>query len=359
MATLTKIVIMAGGTGGHVFPGLAIANALKEKNITVHWLGSKGGMETSLVPQHGISLHTLSIKGLRGKSFFQQLLMPFRLLFAICQAFRYLKQEKPDVVLGMGGFVAGPGGIAAKLLGIPLIIHEQNSIAGMTNRWLAKIATKVLCAFPNTFSDSIKIIVTGNPVREAIEKITYVTHREPLHLLILGGSRGAQALNEIVPQAIAMLPEHLRPSICHQTGQAQHELTKINYQKHHITAEVVTFIDDIAARYQLADLVVCRAGALTLAEITAVGLPSILIPYPHAVDDHQTSNARHLEKNGAAFLLPQADLTAKKLSELLQDLLTHQEKRLAMANAAKLLRHENAVEKIVTICHTVVNQRGL
>lgn len=353
MAKITNVVIMAGGTGGHVFPGLAIAKALQEKNITVSWLGSVGGMETTLIPQHGIALHTLSIKGLRGKSLFQQLLFPFRLLHAIYQAQRFFKKTKPDLVLGMGGFVAGPGAIAAKLSGIPLVIHEQNSIAGMTNRWLAKIANKVLCAFPNTFPANRKAIVTGNPVRKEIENITYAGHQDKLNLLIFGGSRGAQIFNEIIPQAIALLPGNVRPTICHQSGTAQQKLTKINYEKHQVAAEVIAFIDDMAKRYATADILICRAGALTLAEITAVGLPAILIPYPHAVDDHQTANAQYLVNNGAAILLPQSDLSAKKLSEILEDLLTHRDKRFAMAEASRALRKINVTEKIIEECYNI------
>jgi UDP-N-acetylglucosamine--N-acetylmuramyl-(pentapeptide) pyrophosphoryl-undecaprenol N-acetylglucosamine transferase len=350
MATITKVVIMAGGTGGHVFPGLAIAKALQEKNVTVSWLGSVGGMETTLVPQHGIAIHTIAIKGLRGKSLLEQLRFPFHLLHAIIQAKHYFKQTKPDLVLGMGGFVAGPGAIAAKLSRIPLIIHEQNSIAGMTNRWLAKIANKVLCAFPSTFPARVKAIVVGNPVRKEIENLNYANHQDKLHLLIFGGSRGAQIFNDIIPQAIALLPENIRPIVCHQSGAGQQELTQINYAKHQVAAEVIAFIDDMAKRYATADILICRAGALTLAEITAVGLPAILIPYPHAVDDHQTANAQYLVKNGAAILLPQSDLSAKTLNEILKDLLINHNKRFAMAEASRALRKTNVTKKIIEEC---------
>jgi UDP-N-acetylglucosamine--N-acetylmuramyl-(pentapeptide) pyrophosphoryl-undecaprenol N-acetylglucosamine transferase len=342
-----KILITAGGTGGHIFPGIAIAKALQKQNISVIWLGSQNGMENNLVPKANIPLFTISISGFRGKSIFKKLLMPFILLSAIYKAYKILKIEKPNIVLGMGGFVAGPAGIAAKCLGIPLMIHEQNNIAGFTNRILAKIASRVFCAFPNTFSTSSKIIFTGNPVREDIKNIASKQNfHRPLRLLILGGSRGAKILNDIVPEAIKLLPSNIQPEIYHQTG----ENNSANYS---IPATIVPFIDNISEIYNWADVVICRAGALTLAELTTIGLPAILIPYPHAVDDHQTSNALYLSKNNAAILLPQSECSPQKLGEIIIDLFNHPKKYLEMAKASKALGIKDSEQKILQIIYQV------
>ncbi len=336
---------MAGGTGGHVFPGIAIAKALEKKGIIIVWLGSNGGMETTLVPKAGLSLQTLTISGFRGKSFLSKLKTPFILIQAVIQAYKILQEEKPDLVLGMGGFVSGPGGIAAKLLSIPLIIHEQNSIPGWTNKILSKIASRVLCAFPNTFPDSSKIIITGNPVREDIQAIypKNALHQPP-KLLILGGSRGAKVLNDIVPEAIKLLPDKFRPEIYHQTGQN----ASVQYDKN-IQATIQPFIDDMAKAYDWADLVICRAGALTLAELTTIGLPAILVPYPHAVDDHQTVNAKYLESHQAAILLPQADLNPQNLCSLLIEISNQPERYKNMAKASKQLSSGDSTQKIVAL----------
>jgi UDP-N-acetylglucosamine--N-acetylmuramyl-(pentapeptide) pyrophosphoryl-undecaprenol N-acetylglucosamine transferase len=356
-----NIMIMAGGTGGHVFPGLAIAQALRQKGAQVSWLGSINGMENQLVPQAGFELFTLAISGLRGKSWQKQLFIPWQLAHAVYQAVKILRQQRPDVVLGMGGFAAGPGGIAARLLGIPLVIHEQNSIAGLTNRCLAKIASQVLCAFPNTFPRKIHALTTGNPVRKAFEAIPPPNERivmekkRKTRLLILGGSRGAQALNTTVPEAIALLPEESRPEIQHQTGRDSLAATQKCYAALQISANVVPFIDEISHSYAWADVIVCRAGALTLAELTCVGVAAILIPYPHAVDDHQTVNAQFLTKNNAAILLPQPELSANNLSILLRELLNDPKKRLAMANASRKLRQESATEKIIEVIFGYLN----
>jgi len=356
-----KIMILAGGTGGHVFPGLAIANKLVKQNISVSWLGSVGGMETKLVPQNNIDLYTLGIKGLRGKNWRQQIAVPFQLIHAVYQACQIFRKERPDVVLGMGGFVAGPGGIAAKLLGIPLVIHEQNSIAGLTNRWLSKIASRVLCAFPNTFPKKINALTTGNPVRKEIADIPAPNQRFQMeekrktHLLILGGSLGAQALNNTVPDALALLPEESRPEIWHQTGGALYDATQCRYENLAISANIVPFIDEISHSYEWADVIICRAGALTLAELTCVGVAAILIPYPYAVDDHQTVNAQFLVNNNAALLLPQTELSAAHLNNLLLELLSDPKKRLAMANASRALRQENATKTVIEQCLLFIN----
>lgn len=347
---MQKVVIMAGGTGGHVFPGLAIANALQQKDIKVSWLGTPFGIEAKLVPEHHIPFNTIDIKGLRGKNWREQLLIPWRLVKSIHVAYRLFKQEKPDVVLGMGGYVAGPGGIAAKLAGIPLVIHEQNSIAGLTNKLLAKIATKVMCAFPNTFSNSNKFIVTGNPVRKEIEAINKQpdgSHKP--RLLIIGGSLGAHIFNEILPKAMALLSPEERPEIWHQTGKKDYEATVLAYKTHHIAAKVEPFIDDIARAYTWADLLLSRAGALTIAELTTVGLAAILVPYPHAVDDHQTMNARYVVNAGGAILIAQKDFTAETLSVHLKKLFENKERLAAMAHASRTLREEHVIEKMITV----------
>lgn len=342
---------MAGGTGGHVFPGIAIAKALQQKGIDVVWLGSVGGMENTLVPKANLNIpvRTLSITGFRGKSFLSQLKAPYLLIQAIIQAYKIFKKEKPDLVLGMGGFVAGPGGIAAKLLNIPLIIHEQNSIAGWTNKILSKIAFRVFCAFPHTFSNSSKIIITGNPVRQDIQDVSPKNNlHKPPRLLILGGSRGAKILNDIVPEAVKLLPENLCLEIYHQTGQA----SSASYGDIQNKGNIITtqpFIDDMAKIYDWADLVICRAGALTLAELVSIGLPAVLIPYPYAVDDHQTINAKYLETNHAAILLSQADVTSESLSKILIEIFNNPEKYNAMAKASKRLDVGDSTQKIVEI----------
>lgn len=353
-ARANKIVITAGGTGGHVFPGLALAKALQEKNYSVLWLGTNHGIEARLVPENHIPLQIIHIRGLRGKSILQKLLTPFRLIKATFEAFRFLRHEKPDVVVGMGGYVAGPGGIAAKLAGIPLIIHEQNSIAGMTNRYLAKIANKVLCGFPEVFPAKTHALVVGNPVRKEISRIPQqVRHDTVPHLLIIGGSLGAQILNEIVPQALSLLPSNVRPEVWHQTGQKDYDATVRCYKTLGITAKIVPFIDDMADAYQWADLLLSRAGALTIAELTTVGLAAILIPYPHAVDDHQTVNAQYVVKAGGAVLIPQKTLTPSLLSTKLKQLFTEPELLQKMSAASRQLRKENIIETMIDVINTL------
>lgn len=337
---IRKILIMAGGTGGHIFPGIALANAFKAKNIEAFWLGNQNSMESSLVPQHNIPFYSISINPLRGKGLLQKLKFPFNLLRAIFQARKIIKQLQPDLIISMGGYVAGPGGLAAKLCGIPLIIHEQNSIAGMTNKCLAKFASHIFTGFPNVLT---KAEFVGNPVRADIEKIPAknLLPSEEINIFVMGGSRGAKALNDIVPEAVKLLPTDITLNIFHQTGEngsAYYDLK---------SAQVSPFINNMAEKYHWADIIICRAGALTIAEITSVGIPAILIPYPHAVDDHQTTNANYLVKNNAAVLLPQTELTPQKLSEVLANLISDDNKRLAMANASRELRKEKVAEKIV------------
>ncbi len=356
MSKLQKVLIMAGGTGGHVFPGLAVAKRLQEQGIEVHWLGTRKGLESRLVPEASIPLHIISISGLRGKGFKSLLLAPFRLVFAIVQSLRIIHRLKPDVVLGMGGFVSGPGGIASWLLRYPLVIHEQNAKAGLTNKWLAHLARKVLEGFPDTFPDNGKTIMTGNPVRVEIAKLPTPEsrgqdrHAQTMHLLIMGGSLGAAAFNDLVPKALAKLSASERPLVYHQTGEKHCESTQQAYQAAGLEAEVVPFITDMGKAYAWADIVLCRAGALTIAELCAAGLGAILVPYPYAVDDHQTANANYLVKHQAALLIQQTALTEDGLAALIKELSDSPEKRQAMAEAAYQLRRIDATDKVFTIC---------
>jgi len=356
MGKLQKVLVMAGGTGGHVFPGLAVAKLLRDEGVDVQWLGTQKGIEARLVPQAGIPIHYISISGVRGKGAASLLLAPFRLFWAIIQATRIIYQIKPDVVLGMGGFASGPGGIASWLLRRPLIIHEQNAKPGTTNKWLAHLASKVLEGFPQTFPANDKAITTGNPVRTEIAAVEAPTKRllgrdkQPLRLLVLGGSLGAAAINDLVPQALAQLPQAERPEVYHQTGEKHFNQAIAAYEDAGVKAKIVPFITNMDEAYAWADIVLCRSGALTIAELCAVGLGSILVPYPHAIDDHQTANANYLTKNKAAVLIQQSALTNEGLNTLLQKLSASPAERTAMAEAAYGLRKTDATNKVIQIC---------
>jgi UDP-N-acetylglucosamine--N-acetylmuramyl-(pentapeptide) pyrophosphoryl-undecaprenol N-acetylglucosamine transferase len=355
MANLKRIVIMAGGTGGHVFPGLAVARQLRAEGVDVHWLGTHKGLEARLVPAAGIPLHFISISGLRGKGIRDILLAPFRLAVAIVQSLRIIHRLKPDVVLGMGGFVSGPGGIASWILRRPLVVHEQNARAGLTNKWLARVANKVLEGFPNTFPACKKVVTTGNPVRLEITQLPAPTTRfegrnHALRLLVVGGSLGALAINELLPKALAKLTPLERPIVHHQTGEKHEEATQKAYKAAGVEADVTPFIADMGKEYAWADIVLCRAGALTVAELCAVGLGAILIPYPYAVDDHQTANADYLVKHDAALLIQQAALTEDGLAEIIKQLSESPARRMAMAHAAYQLRKVDATTKVLKIC---------
>jgi len=339
-----RIVIMAGGTGGHVFPALAVAEFLKELGWQVSWLGTHKGLESRVVPENGIEIDWLSIAGIRGKGLAAKLAAIVMLFKACVQANKILRKRKPDVVLGMGGYVAGPGGLMARLLGIPLVIHEQNRIPGTTNRLLARISNQVLQAFPNSFSKKVNAKHTGNPLRKRFISASEQERRQiekEVNILIVGGSQGAQILNNIVPEAIAefMAINNTSSSIkiMHQTGEAQISQVKIRYDALSIQAKTFTFIEDMVAAYQWADLVICRAGAMTVSEVSAMGLPAIFIPLPTAIDDHQTANARYLTDNGAALLLVQSDLNSGKLALYIIDILKNaSEMRIATQRLARL-----------------------
>ncbi len=353
------ILIMAGGTGGHVFPALAIARALRLRNEAVVWLGTERGLESRVVPAEGIPFEQIRVRGLRGKGVLSWLMAPVRLLVAVSDALRVVRRCRPKVVLGMGGYTAGPGGLAAWLLRRPLVIHEQNAVAGLTNRLLAGFAREVLEAFPGSFSASpkttMKTRVTGNPVRADIAALPLPARRfaersGPLRLLVLGGSQGAQALNAVVAPAIALLPATARPLIRHQAGAATHAVAEAAYRDAGILATVHSFIEDMAEAYGWADVVLARSGALTVAELAAAGVAAILVPFPAAVDDHQTRNAGYLVDAGAATLVPQSELTPARLAAELQPYLATRHVALARGEQARALAKPDATDTIVAAC---------
>jgi UDP-N-acetylglucosamine--N-acetylmuramyl-(pentapeptide) pyrophosphoryl-undecaprenol N-acetylglucosamine transferase len=347
------ILIMAGGTGGHVFPGLAVAEAMRERAWNVVWLGNPGGMESTLVPRHGIPMQWVRFGGLRGKGLLTALMLPVNLLRACWQSARALRAVRPAVVLGMGGYVAFPGGVMAALLGRPLVVHEQNSIAGLTNRVLARLADRVLVAFPEALAGADW---AGNPVRRDVAGLRppaqrYGERSGPLRLLVVGGSLGAQALNTVVPQALARLPADRRPTVTHQSGRRHLADLQAAYRDAGVAARVVDFIDDMAAAYGDADLVICRAGAMTVAEVAAAGVASLMVPFPHAVDDHQTHNARFLADRDAALLVAQPDLDPGRLAALLQGL--DRPRLQAIAERARALARPDAAGRVADVCEAV------
>ena len=346
-------MIMAGGTGGHIFPALAVAEQLRAHGWNIVWLGSRAGMEATLVPPRGHRMVWISMSGVRRNGVLRLLALPLRLMIACWQSARAIFAHRPDVVLGMGGYVSFPGGVMAALLQRPLAIHEQNAVAGLANRVLARLAARVLTGFPDTFGKRIKAIYTGNPVRAEIAALSaaearYGARSGPLRLTVIGGSLGAQALNETVPQAIALLAVTERPQVSHQTGRLQCTEVQAAYARLNISAEVCAFIDDMVTCYAQSDLVICRAGASTIAELAAAGVASILVPYPHAVDDHQTRNARFLTERGAALLLPQHELTAERLAQLLRGYT--REALCAMAQRAREIGKPEATRSVAQAC---------
>ncbi|MDS4026860.1 MAG: undecaprenyldiphospho-muramoylpentapeptide beta-N-acetylglucosaminyltransferase [Candidatus Contendobacter sp.] len=355
MSAARPVLVMAGGTGGHVFPALAVAERLRARGVAVMWMGTRNGLEATLVPKAGIPMEWIEVSGLRGKGLGRKLRTPLMLGRAFRQAGSILRRLQPPVVLGMGGFASGPGGMMARLLGIPLVVHEQNAIAGMTNRWLARFASQVLEAFPNTFPPARRASAVGNPVRESIATLPppeerWADRNGRPRLLVLGGSQGALALNQLVPRALALLSDDARPEVWHQAGGQLHEAAEAAYREAGMTARLTPFIEDIAEAYGWADLVLCRAGALTVAELAAAGVGAVLIPFPFAVDDHQTANARFLEQGGAALIRQQADLTAERLAATLRDLLGDRAHPLDMARAARRLARIDAAERVARAC---------
>lgn len=350
------LMIMAGGTGGHIFPGLAVADEARAAGWQVVWMGARGGMEERLVPRHGIPAAWIRARAARGKGLRQKLLLPMNLLYSFWESARHIRRLRPDAVLGLGGYVAFPGGMMASLLGRPLAVHEQNAIAGLANRVLARVSDKVMVAFP----DALKAAEwTGNPVRRDIAAIAPPTERfagraGPLRLLVVGGSLGAQALNEVVPRALALLAE--KPVVVHQSGEKHVDALRRHYDAAGVSGELVAFIDDMARRYAEADLVICRAGAVTIAELSASGTASILVPFPHAVDDHQTANARFLADRGAAILLPQAELTPQRLAGLVRRL--DRATLLDMAGKARALGKPDAARTVAVRCMQLAEARA-
>lgn len=356
------LLMMAGGTGGHVYPALAVARAATEAGATVHWLGNAAGFEGKKVPEAGFTFHDIAVQGLRGKGIIGWLKAPFMLARALWKARAVLRKVKPDVVVGMGGFAAGPGGLMAARAGIPLIIHEQNAVAGLTNRKLAKRARRVLLADARAAAKmglkEGEYVVTGNPVRADIAAVPIPAQRflgrlDAIRLLVLGGSQGAKALNELLPQALALLPEDARPQVLHQVGARWLDETRAAYQQAGVAAEVVPFIEDMAAAYANADWLVARSGALTVAEVATVGLAAVFVPFPYAVDDHQTANAQALVDAGAATVVQQADLTPQRLAEIIA---AQRERGLLLkqADRARSLSHAPALAKIIQEIETVL-----
>ncbi len=351
MTLVTRsVLVMAGGTGGHIFPGLAVAEYLRKQGWSVSWMGNPSGMEYRLVPAKGFTFEGVQFGGLRGKGMLTKLLMPFRLVRAMMQSWKILRRLKPSVVLGMGGYITFPGGLVSYLMGRPLVLHEANSVAGSANRVLARFADRVLTGFPHTLEHGQWV---GNPIRGSFEvlgdcKARYAMRQGPLHLLVVGGSLGAAALNTVVPEALALLPDDQRPNVMHQTGEQHLEAVNKKYQQLGVRGELKPFIEDMAGAYAKADLVICRAGAMTVSEISAAGVAACFVPFPYAIDDHQTANARFLSDAKAAMLMSQTELDAATLANLIQGL--KREDLAEMAMKAQALAKFRATEEVASIC---------
>ena len=349
------VLIMAGGTGGHIFPGLAVAKVLRKQNIPVRWLGAVDGMETHTVPQAGIDLDLVVMSGLRGMGWMRWVRMPLMLLHAVWQARNLLEANRPACAVSFGGYAAAPGGIAAWTMGVPLLVHEQNRVPGLTNRLLARFSRTILQGFPGTFPHTMSAIDSGNPVRRDVAalaepQIRLAGRTGPLRMLVTGGSQGAHILNLVVPAALKMLPSCLATQIRHQAGTHGVDVALEAYAAAGVDAEVQPFIHDMATAYAWADLVICRSGALTVAELAAAGVASVLVPFAHAVDDHQTRNAEYLSGAKAALILPQASLDARTLATVLTELLSNRGELLSMAIAARYQALPDAAEKVVEAC---------
>jgi UDP-N-acetylglucosamine--N-acetylmuramyl-(pentapeptide) pyrophosphoryl-undecaprenol N-acetylglucosamine transferase len=353
---MKTLMVMAGGTGGHIFPGVAVAEALRARGWRIVWMGNPEGMEARIVPQRGYDTAWVRFGALRGKGLLRKLMLPLNLLSGFAQALRELRRVKPDVVLGLGGYITFPGGMMAALLGRPLVLHEQNSVAGLANRVLAGVADRVLSGFPDVLKDGGWV---GNPVRDEITAVPPPAERfagrsGPLRLLVVGGSLGAAVLNETVPQALARIPAHSRPRVVHQAGEKQLDALRAAYAAAGVEGDLRPFIDDMARAYADADLVICRAGALTVAELAAVGAASLLVPFPHAVDDHQTGNARFLAERDAAWLLPQNELTAERLAGILASM--DRQRLVQMAEHARAQAKPRATEAVARICEELAGE---
>jgi len=357
---MSRVLVMAGGTGGHVFPALAVADLLRAQGHEIEWLGTAQRIEARVVPEADIKLNTISVEGVRGKSKLSLLLAPFKMVKAVMQARAVVHRFNPDVVLGMGGFASGPGALAAYMQGCPLVIHEQNAIAGVTNTQSRRFARRVLQAFPNAFKTGEQGEVVGNPIRGPIldmappaERFAGRTGR--LRVLVVGGSLGALAINELMPKVIAELPEDERPEVLHQTGEKHFAPTQEAYKRAGVTAEVVPFIDAMQTAYADADLVICRAGALTVSEIAIAGVAALFVPFPYAVDDHQTENAGYLVAAGGADLIQQRDLTVERLLDWLKQH-SSRDKLLAMAERAREQGRPDAGQRVADICLEVCRE---
>ncbi len=350
MSASPTLLIMAGGTGGHIMPGLAVADVLRARGWNIQWLGNPDKMEGKLVPARGYPLVALRFAGVRGTGLFSKLKSPFLLLKAMCQAWRQFGRVRPNVVLGMGGYVAFPGGVVAALRAKPLVLHEQNAVAGMTNRWLAKIARRVLTGFPGALSGAE---VVGNPVRHDVAalpapSVRFAARNGPLRLLIVGGSLGAQALNSIVPKALALIDSDKRPHVVHQAGAQHIEGLVDSYGQVNIQAQCLPFIEDMAHELGQADLLICRAGAMTVAEVSAAGVAALFVPFPSAVDDHQTANAKFLSDDSAAWLQQQRDLTPEWLAHWIET--RTRDELCAVATRARTHAQPESAQRIAAIC---------
>ncbi|ORU89925.1 MAG: UDP-N-acetylglucosamine--N-acetylmuramyl-(pentapeptide) pyrophosphoryl-undecaprenol N-acetylglucosamine transferase [Cycloclasticus sp. symbiont of Poecilosclerida sp. M] len=345
-----RIMIMAGGTGGHVFPALAVAQWLIDAGHNVSWLGTRKGLESRVVPAANISIDWLSVAGVRGKGVLSILFAPFMLLVACWQAMRIISARNPDVILGLGGFASGPGGLMAWVLRKPLVIHEQNRVPGTTNKLLKKLSTRVLEAFPKSFSADSDAICTGNPIRKNLMVRNKKGPSDGLKLLVIGGSLGASILNQVVPYALKNIQNELAIDVVHQSGKTTLEAAKSNYKQAAIKAKICEFIEDMSAVYSWADLVICRAGAMTISEVAIMGLPTIIVPLPSAIDDHQTKNAQYLSDAGAAVLIPQSEFSVERLEREIKGIAEDANKRTKMGNKAFELAKPGATERVANIC---------
>ena len=357
---MSTLMIMAGGTGGHVYPALAVAHTLQADGVDIFWLGTRDGIEARVVPENQFDIEWISISGIKGKGLFALMTAPFKIIFAMLQTAVIIYRRRPQAALGMGGFVAGPGGLMAKLLILPLLIHESNAVVGLTNKWLAKIANEVLVGFPDVLSTSHHHHYVGNPVRQTIAALPAPEQRLQgrsgnLNLLVVGGSLGAQILNETVPQALAKMDSALRPAVRHQAGHGKLDGTIENYHALDIEASCSEFIEDMAEAYEWADLVICRAGAMTVAEIAAAGVAAIFVPYPYAIYDHQTKNAQFLTEKKAAILISQERFTAERLAELLAELTDDRPCLTGLSRRARRYAKTDATRRVADICIEVMH----